>query len=398
MSYVLVTLFNPHKVVVVQPKYTVCDYSLSKAQAVFKTLRYEDTIDLTEHLYYGETLNIYNEPFELGKKDPFIGQMATLVNLCDGSEYSYVMGEYIDKQIPLDTLPAGFYEVFVETLGTPRHRLISESILHDQFFTIRRNNGLGKEVEIVADRDLIEPVSEGSFIFDKNYVFIRVIEKEVPAQIYDVVIDPSQYHTPDETVIKNDVNIGEALVVSANLLKEKLESYGLKVFVTRGDEIVDRWGPDGRLAKVINVKAKYYIALDIDSDINPTKRGASVYYSHYSSNAFASYIFNQYLKLHDMTWYGTGINRITIHDLMDRNADVRETGGKILGAGKYLGSSSLYNSEYASNPYGVQAILLDLCWISNTTDYNLYTTQHDTLIENIALGFADYLQLKKVAP
>lgn len=396
-TYVIVTLVNPHKIVVVQPKYTVCDYSLSKAQAVLKTMHYDDTTDLGEHLYYGESLNLYNEPFVLGQTDPFVGKIATLVNLCDGKEYSYVLDVTIDKQIALDKLPDGFYEVFIETLGTPRQRLISQSVLYDEFYTVRRTNGLGKEVEVVADKDLIEPVTEGSTILDKNYVFIRVITKEVPDNVYDIVIDPAQYHTPDETVVRDDVNIGLALVDSANLLKQKLEAYGLKVLVTRSTDVMDRWGENGRMAIVARSKAKYYISLDIDSDINPTKHGFSMYISSYSSKSYATYIFDHYKDIDDMTWYGsTGITWVATRDFMDRNADIRETGGKILGAARYPGSSSENASFALNNPYGVQSVVLDLLWISNAKDYELYTTRHDELIEAIALGFKDFLGLEKV--
>ncbi|NTW95437.1 MAG: hypothetical protein HGB31_02290, partial [Erysipelotrichaceae bacterium] len=101
--YIVLTLMFPHKVEVIQPKYTVCDYSLSKAQAVFKTMSYTDTENLSEHLYYGETLNIYNKPFELGKTDPFVGKTVILRNICDGTELVYMMESNIDRQIPLDT-------------------------------------------------------------------------------------------------------------------------------------------------------------------------------------------------------------------------------------------------------------------------------------------------------
>jgi len=401
--YIILTLMFPHKVEVIQPKYTVCDYSLSKAQAVFKTMSYSDTDNLAEHLYYGETLNIYNEPFELGKIDPFVGKTVILRNICDGTELVYMMESNIDRQIPLDALPQGFYEVYVME-NLVKTRLIAQDSFYDEFYTIRRHNGLGMEIEIVADKDLIESPLENQTILDKNYVFIRVTEKEVPEAIYDVVIDPSKYQTSDNNIIKNDVNVAEALFDSATLLKEKLEAYGLKVFITRDNEIIDRWGLDGRMAKIYNVKAKYYIALDINDSPNANDKGARIIYSHYTSNRFATAIFDAYLQQDDLTIYGVGspgnklgiISGRILEDKMDVNTDVRETGGKILGAAKYSETAAENESFALNNPYGVQSILLDLLFISNQHDYDLYTTQHDALIENIALGFADYLQLEKV--
>ncbi len=403
-SYIGLNLLYPHKVDVIQPKFAVCDYSLSKAQSVFKTMTYSDTIDLTEHLFYGETLNIYNQPFVLAKADPFVGKTVILKNICDGSELVYMMESNIDRQIPLDAIPSGFYEVFVIENLT-KTRIISQNTIYDEFFTIRRNNALGKEIELVADKDLIESPYEDQTIFDQNYVFIRVTEKAVPEAIYDVVIDPSKYQNGDDFIIKGNVNVAEALVQSANLLKEKLEAYGLKVFVARGNEIIGRWGDDGRMARVYEVKAKYYIALDINSNSDANVKGARIIYSHYTSNRFATAIFDAYMKMKTLTIYGVGskgnklgiISGRVLADNMDVNTDVRETGGKILGAAQYSLDSKLNASFAAENPYGLQAVLLDLLFISNPHDYELYTTQQNALIENIALGFADYLQLKKVS-
>jgi len=315
-----------------------------------------------------------------------------------------MMESNIDRQIPLDALPQGFYEVYVME-NLVKTRLIAKDSFYDEFYTVRRHNGLGMEIEIVADKDLIESPLENQTIFDKNYVFIRVTEKEVPEAIYDVVIDPSKYQTSDDNIVKNDVNVAEALFDSATLLKEKLETYGLKVFITRDNEIIDRWGLEGRMAKIYNVKAKYYIALDINGSANANDKGARIIYSHYTSNRFATAIFDAYLQQDDLTIYGVGspgnklgiISGRVLEDKMDVNTDVRETGGKILGAAKYSETSAENETFALNNPYGVQSILLDLLFISSQHDYDLYTTQHDALIENIAVGFADYLQLEKVA-
>lgn len=412
LVYIGVTLANPHKVVVVQPKYAVCDYSLSKAQAEFKKMTFDETVELKEHLYYGETLNLYNEAFVLGKTDPFIGQSVILINICTGEEKTYDMNPTIDDQISLDVLPVGFYEVYIKkNMVSDKVRMVSETVVHDQFYTVRRSvtideevKLLGKEIELVADRDLIESATEGTTIFDKNYVFIRVLEKEVSEEIYDVVIDPSRNQI-DDPLTKNGINIPDALVESANLLKEKLEAYGLKVLVLRGNEVLSRWGSDGRMAKLYASKAKYYIALDLNFSTNPSTKGATVMYSHYASNSFASRIFEQYLDSATLTAYGgntagnnPGVLRGKVINFMDSYTDIRESGGKILGAGLF-DSYALLNREFASeNPYGVQSILLDLLWVTNNSDKTVYTSQHELLMEGIASGFAQHLKLEKITP
>jgi hypothetical protein len=61
--------------------------------------------------------------------------------------------------------------------------------------------------------------------------------------------------------------------------------------------------------------------------------------------------------------------------------------------------NALLNREFASeNIYGVQSILLDLLWVTNSSDKATYTTQHDILMEGIASGFAQHLKLEKITP
>ena len=69
LLYIAFILINPRIVPVVQPKYAVCDYNLNQAQNKLKNLSYTETLTLSEHLYYGETLNRYQDPFVLGGTD-----------------------------------------------------------------------------------------------------------------------------------------------------------------------------------------------------------------------------------------------------------------------------------------------------------------------------------------
>ena len=401
LLYIAFILINPRIVPVVQPKYAVCDYNLNQAQNKLKNLSYTETLTLSEHLYYGETLNLYQDPFVLGGTDSLVGKTIILHNLCTDTELVYLLESAIDRQIPLDTLPEGFYEVFVLENLTKK-RVVATETLYDEFYTLRRHDGEGMEVELVADQDLIESPYEDRPVMDKPYLFLRVIQKEVPALIYDVVIDPSQNQRENDEGYQKGVFVeATALHESAMLLKSKLEAYGLRVQVLRdADEIINRYGQGGRMDKAYTTRAKYYVALDFNVSKSLVDKGARIIYSYYTTNRFATAIFDETLLTEDLTIYGVGtagnkpgVVRGRVIDFFDVNGDIRETGGKILGAGQYSEDAELNAGFAADNRFGMQAVLLDLGFISNPADFAIYTNQHEELISNIAQGMADYLQL-----
>jgi N-acetylmuramoyl-L-alanine amidase len=403
LAYIAFILINPRIVPVTQPKYAVCDYNLTQAQNKLKTLHYEETITLSEHLYYGETLNLFQNPFQLGSTDPLVGKTIILYDMCSGKELVYLLESSIDRQIPLDTLPEGFYEVFVLENLTKK-RLIAADGLYDEFYTLRRHDGQGMEIELVADQNLIESPYEDRPVLDKPYLFLRVIKKQVPALIYDIVIDPSQnQRTDDEGYQKGDFVESRALFESAQLLKTKLEAFGLRVQVLRNaDEIVNRYGQRGRMDRAYTSRAKYYIALDLNVSTSLVDKGARIIYSYYTTNRFATAVLDGVLLTDDLTIYGVGtagnklgVVRGRVIDFFDVNGDIRESGGKILGAGQYSEDAQLNAGFAADNRFGMQAVLLDLGFITSPADFTIYTTQHDTLISNIAIGLADYLQLSQ---
>jgi N-acetylmuramoyl-L-alanine amidase len=366
-------------------------------------LTYEDTLTIDEHLYYGETLNLFEDPFVLGTLDPLVGKTLILRNVCDGSELVFLLESAIDRQIPLDTLPEGFYELFVLENLTKK-RLVAPETLYDEFYTLRRQNGQGMEVELVADVNLIESPFESRPLFDQPYLFLRVTPADVPALIYDVVIDPSQnQREDDEGYQKGDFNEAEALHASAELLKDKLEAYGLRVLILRdADEILNRYGQGGRMDVAYTTRAKYYIALDLNVSTSLVDKGARVIYSYYTTNRFATAVLDGALLTDDLTIYGIGspgnkpgVVRGRVIDFFEVNGDIRESGGKILGAGQYSDDAKLNAGFAAENRFGLQALLLDLGFITNPADYAIFTTQQETLMDNIAKGLADYLQLSQ---
>jgi hypothetical protein len=106
---------------------TICEFNAQQSREKV-SLEHSPVTQLKDYFVYGETLNIFNSDYVLGKKDLFIGKTVILNNLCTGLERVYMLESTVDGQIPMEDLEEGFYEVFV-MINLQRHRLVSEDVL-----------------------------------------------------------------------------------------------------------------------------------------------------------------------------------------------------------------------------------------------------------------------------
>lgn len=386
--------------------FTICGKSRAETLSEFKTEDSQDKMDLNDVLVYGETLNLYQSPYALGVTDGLAGKTIILHNLCDGYEWVYMMEKTIDGQIPLEQLPNGFYQVFVLD-DLKRKVLVSESAFRHLFYPVRRD-GKSKEVLIVADKTLIVD-EEGQPVHNENQLYVNVVDvdSEETETIYDVVIDPAHSAHVNGSIEKghsafNMIEANETLRM-ANLLKEELEAMGLKVYLTRDDtiDVVDLYGVDGRLDRAYQSKAKYYLELNMNFSTNESIRGVRIQYSSYASNKFATSLFKSYMETEGLVPYGNGSkNNIpgvvasTRYNGWDAIPVLRETGGRILAAGTISALAQEQNASFNKDAmFGMQAVSLDLIFISNETDATIYANRSKEMAHNLALGFADYLGL-----
>jgi len=405
LSYIIVALAFPKPIEVKESKFKICDYNLVKAQNVLSKVSYPETIDMQEHLFYGETLNLFHSAYNISTADYFIGKSIILRNMCNGKEWMDVLERGIDGQIPLEQLEEGFYEVYI-TDNLLEKRVFSNSIFYDTFYTVRRN-GFANRIDVVADPDLIETPYTGKSILDKPYLFIKVSQvSEVPSDVVDVFIDPA--HSTNNGYVDDfgeDTTLGkeaDILLAMATKLKSDLESYGLNVLLARtNSSIVNTYGVGGRLDTAYASHAKYYISLDFRNSTISSNRGSSIVHSHYSSNVFATAIFKSYIKSTGLVSITgsegniDGVIRSNLIDNLDAYFYIREAGGKILNAGIFSESSKTNASFAKDNIFGMQAVALDLLYVSNPTDFAILKNNQDTLVENITLGFVNYLKVSQ---
>lgn len=407
--YILYNMLFPKELLLEETSFVICDYSQTKTQSVLNELKYDDTVELNDYLFYGETLNIYNATYNNSVPDFFIGKTIILRNVCDSNEWVYMLGKNADEQIPLENLPVGFYEVFVVD-SLKEKRVITSDQLYDEFYTVRRN-GTSKKVDLVSDNDLIKIDNDNTPIMDKNYFFIRIIEQtpeEENPEIYDVYIDPAHntesFNYVDKGRTVEELVEADELYRIAAAVKEKLELKGLKVLLSRDSEetVINQYGVDGRLYKAYEANVKHYIELNLNFTTNTDIRGSRIIYSSYSTNKFATALFKSFIQTSGLVPYGrdtssniAGVVSSSRYNNLDSYPVIREAGGRILTAGTISELAIELNSEFNKDERkGIQSVSLELFFISSPLDVSVYQNEFDQMTTNIANGYLKYLGIE----
>lgn len=408
-GYILFNLLFPKELLIDTPSFVICDYSYTKTQSVLNELVYEDKIELKDYLFYGETLNIYNNIYDINQADYFIGKTIKLRNICDNSEWVYMLGKNADEQIPLENLPNGFYELFVVD-SLKEKRLITSSELYDEFYTVRRN-GLNKKIDLISDKDLLKEKEDTLPIMDENYFFIQVTDQTLEndnSEVYDVYLDAAHntesYNFVDKGRTVNNLVEANELYRITLAVKEKLEEKGLKVLLARENEdsVINQYGIDGRLYKAYQANVKHYIEFNLNFTTNEETRGSRIIYSSYSSNKFATALFKSFISTPGLVPYGrqtstniAGVVASSRYNNLDSYPVIREAGGRILSAGTISDLAIEQNSEFNKDERkGIQSVSLEVFFISSPLDVNVYQNEFDQMVNNIVNGYLKYLGME----
>jgi N-acetylmuramoyl-L-alanine amidase len=406
---ILFNLLFPKELLIDTPSFVICDYSYTKTQSVLNELVYEDKIELKDYLFYGETLNIYNNIYDINQADYFIGKTIKLRNICDNSEWVYMLGKNADEQIPLENLPNGFYELFVVD-SLKEKRLITSSELYDEFYTVRRN-GLNKKIDLISDKDLLKDKEDSLPVMDENYFFIQVTDQTLEndnSEVYDVYLDAAHntesYNFVDKGRTVNDLVEANELYRITLAVKEKLEEKGLKVLLARENEdsVINQYGIDGRLYKAYQANVKHYIEFNLNFTTNEETRGSRIIYSSYSSNKFATALFKSFISTPGLVPYGrqtstniAGVVASSRYNNLDSYPVIREAGGRILSAGTISDLAIEQNSEFNKDERkGIQSVSLEVFFISSPLDVNVYQNEFDQMVNNIVNGYLKYLGME----
>lgn len=391
------------KVEALYPSYSVCGFEPKAQQDYFDSRENLNTKNFSDYLFYGEEFSVYQNEYHQDKADPFIGQTLQFRDVCTGTIHSFLIGEFLDSNVPIYELPVGFYEVVIQS-NLDGYRLVYPTTLDDFFTTVTRDNKR-KSVHLMADRMLFTNVYTQEPILKDNELYVEVKETTVDKNIVDVVLDPAYSHAdfgPDNFGQQFDWGFNEAKETYrfATDVKKILEEYGLVVKLTRPNDelIVNTYGDTGRVHAAMSSKAKIMVEFYFEQLEDRKLMGSSVYGSNYVSLNFQENIIKQFDERGLPIYIGQRGQFGAFHNPflreMDQHNLIRESGGLALGAGDFSDRSMRLNQFAVGNRFGVHTVSLNLLVATHPDFQRQYQTNYQAMVEASAHGILSYLRIE----
>lgn len=282
-----------------------------------------------------------------------------------------------------------------------------------EYYTITRNN-LNNKINIDFNN-----------YKNRNYLSLKINKSTLPNSIYDITIDPGHGgEDPGASYKLNEKKYNESdLTLEISLLvKEKLESLGLKVKLTRDKDIfLDNYGEGGRAIIPNEVSSKYSISIHLNSfDGTMNYGGVEVYIPNDINYDLASILANNISEIVgfsrkktnqiDKGIYHTYFTKQDIkeskeemleNDLKTYDIEVgapymymiREVGGistyaYIDGRNDKHGFNKYYNSNKTAEPY-----LIELGYMNYKKDLENIVNKKELFSSAIANSLEEYLKI-----
>ena len=362
----------------------------------FMDYRFNDYLVIEDYFFYGETLSLFDQQYNIFEKSDLLGKTIVLENVCSDDEYFYLIDQDVDGQIPLPQLPDGLYEVFIN-VNLVKQRVILDEKLFDEINLVKRANH-SKKVELIADKNMFDD-RENKDVLNENYLFINVTSSEKILADSDIVLDP-EHGTNANGWFRNvgltlaGLNEAQQNYEMANLLKNELEKFGLKVLITRNDEeeIINIYGKDGRLHRAYDSKAKYYIELGWGrSDFG----GLRIYNSSFASIQLAGSIAKHLLlETSLVSQNGNGVYPIRRFNGLDGLLTIREVGGKALAAATVSDVAKESNASFAlNNRHGLEAISIEYISAKNEKEVKMWKDNKEDWAKETAKALVNFLDI-----
>lgn len=393
-----------------EAKFSVC--GLSETETVEKLNNTStDTFMLKDFLYYGESLNLYEQPYSPKNEDNMAGKSVELHNVCTDETISMIIQSNVDQRISLEDLEPGFYDISILDHQIKK-RFIFENVLKENSYTTVKRDGKVKQIEVIANKDLLK---DQNIHWDQNYLFLKIDEVEPDYDDIDVLIDPYGMNL-DVTYTPDEGNTGHGLVENtemfeaANIMKAELEQYGLRVEITKSsaNDSGKAYGENGRLSIGYKKNARYYLNLRFSKDVNTNVHGMEIQNSAYASSSLAKMITYELERNINMPLCGvySGENTAGIlqnylvegvdgQQIYDGNLYLRESGGRATLAGKYSENSQKENATFA-NKNGMLGLEINFGYVSNESDANLWKEKKETIVKETAKAFVEGINVIEI--
>ena len=392
----------------------------------------QEFVSVDEYYIYGNHFNIkgYLEINDVDYDDIYLvlfnGEEKKFdVNVeKNDTDISFSTSEYINDGMYIDNLDRGIYYLFLKL--TYENKEDKDNPIY-KYYVLKNNTDYNESIYYTLskynNKIIINSEEEyGTFMFN-------VIENK-DSDIYDVTIDPG-HGGLDSGALQNNYKESSFTMSISLKLRKYLEEKGIKVKLTHDkndipdDETLDSYNEHGRAVIPNEVKSKYTFSIHINKNNASGVKGIEIYTPDNINYDFASdiaknivndtefgYSTNIIYKVSD----GVYTHNFTESEINSSLADykkkdykpfnvttnsnylymIRETGGYLTGA--YIDDRNL--SEVGVNPYynsniGNESYLLELGYLSNSSDFSILLKSEDLLAKAIGDSIVKELGIEK---
>lgn len=320
---------------------------------------------------------------------------------------------YINQGINLEKLIEGKYLLLLhEKNSDVYYNLINKTSYHDnKYYTITKN----KTNNLITFNE--------SAYNDINYWEIVIEKTKLPEDVYDIVIDPG--HGGIDTGAGNGrYNESKFNLDYAKTLKDVLEEEGFKVKLTREEDIdIPKYGAGSRTGIPYEAKAKLMLSIHLNSANSRINNGVEIYYAYPDENTYAKLLADNIVKYANTKYSNNNQNKVLegaymrVYSKSDiaqltREAKrdgyepynftdhetyyffIRETGGIMTGAFSDGRNPKLGENIYRNLNQGVEAYLVELGYISNTTDLKNIINNKEGYIKALKESILSYAEIE----
>lgn len=338
--------------------------------------------------YHLQTVRYFGESLHLGVEEVEAPAEYELKNSCGETVAAGKYGTENNGGIPLALLEPGQHYIFLD--GKP---LQTDQAFSQTWHTVARN-GASREAGISQ--------ADGLVVLQVAQV------KELPPEVYDLIVDPGHGGMDTGTSGNGMLESHEVLEIS-KYMAERFEDHGLKVKLTRdGDyepagpgnfhHVESPYYENGRVEQVYRHQAKYLISNHLNAIGGGIMiEGYEIYTSILTDDAWSSTVSQKLAdtgrlakdSLKNEHRQSLGSYKKLSNEGKDYLYMLRETGGELSSAANL----TKYNPDaYDEMPlYGAEAMLIEYAYIDNPDEAALWQKNYKKWGEAAVKGTLEYL-------
>ena len=400
-----------------------------------------EKVQVEEYYIYGTTLNmkgsltvenfafdkielvLYNEDIKIEKEENLQKRFKIIPIEHEQEEntINFYISKLINEGFYLDDIEIGNYNIFIRT--THKEIIEEKETITYKYYSLE-NKTEYKETTYYTMSKYNKKILINSN-HDYNTMMFNITKNQDKLDVYDIVLDAGHGGIDPGAVVKEEKESDYTLEIVLKL-KEKLESSGLKVLLTRDvdtlkeDEYFDEYGKGGRAQISHEVYSKYVLSIHLNKNTSSSVSGIELYTAANINYDFAKSLVEEIVNNTSIThsnrktfkmYNGVYTHNFTKEEIENslKNYEkkeyvpynittdsnylymIRETGGIMTGAYVDDRNEKQTANDYYNSNIGAEAYLLELAYLSNANDLTKIKTEQEEYVEAIGNSIIKYL-------